>query len=121
MKENINQKKIEEIHNKLVLVAKNKSLITYFDLNKCFDSRNKNFLNPFLPLFEHLNHLNINLCETKKPLLTSLVINKKTGRPGKGFFYVAKELELFKGDPENSGERLDFWYREKNRVYNFSW
>ncbi|MFA5479755.1 MAG: hypothetical protein WC337_06995 [Candidatus Muiribacteriota bacterium] len=119
---NVDENTVYTIYTKLIEVARNRGLITYYELNKILPNKNyKNFLNPFQPLFDNLNALNNQLHEEKKPLITSLVINKKTGKPGKGFFYVAKELKIFDGNPENIEEKDDFWLNEKLKVYKFDW
>lgn len=50
-----------------------------------------------------------------RPLLTAIVINKRTGRPGCGFFVQARELGVM--DPHESNET--FWQREVQRVFDY--
>jgi hypothetical protein len=80
-----------------------------------------NFLNPFQPLFNTLNKLNDELKKHNLPLLTALVVNKNSGRPGKGFFYYARELGIFEGNVDSEFEKDLFWKTEREKVYKFNW
>ncbi|MCK9225447.1 MAG: hypothetical protein M0R46_01105 [Candidatus Muirbacterium halophilum] len=113
---------IINVYEKLVSVSKNKGLIYYFELNKCLPLKNSsNFLNPFQTLFNTLNKLNEELKKQDLPLLTSLVVNKNSGRPGKGFFYYSKTLGIFNGNVDSDFEKDLFWKSEKEKVYKHEW
>jgi len=112
----------EIIFNKLLQVSQRKSLITYYELNKYLPKMgSKNFLNPFQPLFNVLNDLNDWLSDEEKPLITSLVINRKTGLPGKGFFFYASKLGRYDQDLDDLSLRKEFWEQETKKVYEFKW
>ena len=49
-----------------------------------------------------------------RPLLSGVVVNKKTGMPGAGFFKLAKDLGLYDGDDD-----LEYWSKELHRVYAY--
>ncbi len=113
---------LKNIYDTLVKTAERNSLIYYFLLNRDLPKKNSsNFLNPFQPLFNHLNKLNDILVKNEMPLLTSLVVNKKSGTPGRGFFYYAEKLGRFTGDLTSSFDRDKFWQTEKIKVYNYDW
>ena len=113
---------VKSIYKKLITVSNSRGLIYYFELNKCLPAKNSsNFLNPFQPLFNTLNKLNDELSKQDLPLLTALVVNKNSGRPGKGFFYYAKELGKFEGNVDSEFEKDLFWKTEREKVYKFNW
>ena len=53
--------------------------------------------------------------ENGRPLISAIMIHKHDGRPGIGFFHLAKELGLLKtGDDEDR-----FWNEEVKKVFAY--
>lgn len=63
---------------------------------------------------------NISESEHKQgnPLLSAVVVNKDTLKPGDGFFKLAKELGLFKGSLNSQSDKDTFFINELNRVFD---
>ena len=100
----------EAIRERLLEIARNGSTTTYKELGKAvglhWRSRH---------LFDALDEINRHEHGGKRPLLTAVVINAESRRPGPGFFNLAKVLGLF--DPARDDER-GYWERERQRVYS---
>ena len=50
-----------------------------------------------------------------RPMLSAVVVRKDTGKPGNGFFELAKSLGKFN---PNSQRKNSFWQQELQNVYN---
>lgn len=51
-----------------------------------------------------------------RPLLAALVVRKREGTPGPGFYDLARELGLLQGDGD--AEALLFFEQERQRIYD---
>lgn len=94
---------LSETDEILKSTARRKKLLTYAELAssvKTFDLEPQS-----LVLARLLCELLIRDARTGKPILSSLVINQRSGRPGKGFFRLARTLCRFTDDE-------DFWLGE---------
>jgi hypothetical protein len=49
-----------------------------------------------------------------RPLLSAVVVLAESGCPGKGFFTLVRELDIYDG-----ADDLVFWVREVKRVYEY--
>jgi hypothetical protein len=50
-----------------------------------------------------------------RPMLSALAVHEDNGRPGKGFFGLAKGLKQLKDDSEQGKQR--FWEQQKASIY----
>lgn len=95
----------------LQTAARHRRVLTYADLAReastAFD------LGPSSPeLARILCELLVDDASNDRPLLSSLVINKQTGRPGKGFFRLARHYYRFRDDEQ-------FWLDELTAAYEY--
>ena len=79
--------------------------MTHLDMDKSADREKLVELLDEIARFEH---------SEGRPLLTAVVVNKYTLRPGKGFFELAVELGLMKA----KDDRDIFYVNELDRVYH---
>ena len=54
--------------------------------------------------------------EEDRPMLTALLISKDTGRPGEGFYDMARKLNKYAGTTEQ--DDIDFFKQELQAVYD---
>ena len=107
------------IYEKLKEVARDKKLIAYSELNEelklglDFDrpkDRGK--------IGEWLDEILEHEVESGRPMLSAVVVREEEdrsyGAPGDGFFRLASELSVFRGD-----NKYIFWVSELSRVYNY--
>ena len=102
---------LSEIRTVLESVARSGRVLTYADLTReaCTDFE----LRPQSPeLAKLLCELLVEDAANDRPLLSSLVINRLTGRPGKGFFRLARHYYRFSDDEK-------FWLEELSSLYAF--
>jgi len=99
------------IYAELKRIAKTRGLAYYSDIAPLADldmslDRDRAEIGKLLGEISEHEH------EQGKPLLSAVIVHKEGGRPGKGFFTLARELELIKpGEDEEA-----FWSREVERV-----
>ena len=98
----------QAIYEKLKEVARARSKITYGELAKVFGFN------------AHLGSGRIfaEICENEyhhgRPLLAAVVVRKKEGMPGKGFFKVARRLGAYQGSDDTA-----FWRQELGKVHDY--
>ena len=98
----------EAIYEELRKVAKSGGITHYSDIAPLVG------LNPMAPRIPQIlesicRHEN----QAGRPLLSAIVVSKKNGRPGKGFFDLAKGMGL-----HNRGDDDRFWVQELQRVHD---
>lgn len=102
---------LTDVRNVLRSAAKSGRVLTYADLAR--EASISIELGPRSPeLAKLLCELLIEDASNERPLLTSLVINRNTGRPGKGFFRLARHYYRFRDDEE-------FWLEELRSLYDY--
>ena len=98
------------VYDKLVQVARAKSLVTYSEIAPLVTGKINSPRSPML------GKILRNICSYEvqhgRPMLGSVVVHKTDGHPGKGYFKGARILGLLVG-----GEELNFWQSELDRVY----
>ena len=95
-----------EIRDMLVCAAHEKRLVYFSDVGDWVGLG-------ALPAAGLLNPINQHEHEQGRPLLTAVVISKKTGKPGQGFFnFAEKELGIDVGP-----NKATFWVRELCKVF----
>ncbi len=95
----------------LIECAKRQVLVIYTDFSRELRSVQ---LDPHgLPLAELLGQISREENESDGIMLSALVVHYEDGRPGKGFFELARELDREFNDPET------FWIEEVKRVFAF--
>ncbi len=100
--------KARTVRTTLIEVAKHKGTIAYSDVARIADLhvRNQTF-------FRLLDDISTAEHEAGRPLLTAVVVRKKDGMPGQGFFKLATRLGHHRAV---AAKKLD-WIRERDRVY----
>jgi hypothetical protein len=102
---------LKEIRAVLQSAAETERVLTYADLAR--EASTFIDLGPRSPeLARLLCDLLIEDATNSHPLLASLVINRQTGRPGKGFFRLARHYYRFSDDEQ-------FWLDELKSTYAF--
>jgi hypothetical protein len=104
---------------RLQKVARDRSTITYSDLASEMAKAG------LIPLEPHssalaglLGHVNLIEHESRRPLISALVIYKGgDAEPGPGFWNFARDLGIDVGSGPHA--RLDFWSAEVQRCYEF--
>lgn len=109
----------EAVYEKLKEVARDRKLITYSEVNEeCkleldFEKREGR-----VKIGELLSEISEHEVESGRPMLPAVVVRKEEdgtyGDPGEGFYELARELGVFRGD-----NRYIFWVSELNAVYNY--
>jgi len=102
----------EAIYEKLKEVARAKRLITYTEIGENVGLRAND-----PQLWQLLDKINRQEHEQGRPMLSAVVVQKEGesyGAPGDGFFKLAKDLSVFKGD-----NKYIFWVSELNAVHNY--
>lgn len=104
----------EKIRNKLIEIAKEQSLISYGELagfaGMPFDvdsERNR--------LYAILDEINRGEDAQGRPMLSVVVVHKDDGKPGAGFFKLAKHI----GKQKKSVSNDDFFRSEIINVFNY--
>ncbi|HVZ92947.1 MAG TPA: hypothetical protein VG797_00400 [Phycisphaerales bacterium] len=62
---------------------------------------------------EYLGEISEHEHSADRPLLSAIVVDKSTKEPGKGFFTLARDLQIFAGESERA-----FFERECQRVFD---
>ena len=106
----------DNLYDALVRIARSRDRITYqeiapvvgLNLDKAAD-RDK--------LSNLLGDISQNEVAEGRPMLSVVVINAASNQPGKGFFRLAKELDLYSG--KTALDQLDFFVKELTRTYDY--
>ena len=105
---------LNKIRRKLIEVAKKENVISYGDLagfaEMPFDvdsERNR--------LYAILDEINRGEDAQGRPMLSVVVVHKDDGKPGAGFFKLAKHIGLQKKSVSND----DFYTSEMIKVFNY--
>lgn len=53
--------------------------------------------------------------ENGNPMLSALIVHSGDGKPGEGFYKLAKDLDKF----EDGDDKEKFWQNELNQVYDY--
>ncbi len=97
------------ILEKLRDVAAKRGLIHYSEINSLVN------LAPHSPdLAQLLGKVSRADHQAGRPLLSAIVVRQSNGRPGEGFFRMARHIGAFRGDDDE-----DFWMNEVQRVYDY--
>jgi len=101
------------MRKKLTEVAKRATVITYGDLGAIFgyDMKNPDERNQ---LYYQLGEISWAEHDKRRPLLSSVVVHKDDNMPGGGFFSLAKDAGLMKGNDKDV-----FFAQELNRLYEY--
>lgn len=102
----------EIIYQEIAKVARSGGTTYYSDIAPLvgldmMSPADRNRISDILDEISRVEHANGN------PLLSAVVISKARKRPGKGFFALAKGLNLYDGNPDAKSE---FWKQELRRV-----
>ena len=100
------------IYEKLQEVARAKKVITYTEIGQEFGFKAND-----PRLWQILDEINRQEHEAGRPMLSAVVVQKEGeghGAPGDGFFRLASELSVFRGD-----NKYIFWVSELNVVHNY--
>ena len=100
-----------DIYEKLIEVARSRSLIGYDDLNKELSLGLDFEMPPDRDLIgQWLDEISKHEVEAERHMLSAVVGHKEGTSvvdPGKGFYKCARELDIYKG-----GDDLGFWAKE---------
>jgi hypothetical protein len=100
-----------EGRDSLIECARSQVLVTYSDFARELRSVQ---LDPHgQPLAELLGQISNEANKADGIMLSALVVRYEDGRPGKGFFELARQLDRKFDDPET------FWIEEVKRVFAF--
>jgi len=102
----------EAIYEKLKEVAQAKRLITYTDIGEKVGLKAND-----PQLWQLLDKINRQEHKQGRPMLSAIVVQKEGesyGAPGDGFFKLARDLSVFRGD-----NKYIFWVSELNAVHNY--
>ena len=102
----------EEARQAMIAVAKAQTTICYSDLVQEITSIK--FQAHDFTLFHLLGQASTEESQAGRGMLTAVVVRIEDGRPGEGFFDLARELGY------DSSDRDDFWVSELNKVHS-SW
>lgn len=105
----------------LILLARKKGeqIIGYQQLcNECKISLQMNNPADVQTLSESLTRISQSEHQQGRPLLSAIVYDKNAGRPGKGFFAMAKDLKKYNGSDDEI-KKIEFFAKELKDVYLF--
>ena len=104
----------ERVRTALVDLAQRRSIIYYGDLSlRIWGNQNAENLRSLAGL---LGDISIEEQRRNRGLLSALVVNKKTGIPGPGFFELS--ARFYNNVPNGDYQRLKWWEKERDRVYD---
>ena len=104
----------QAIYEELMRVAKGQRLTNYGDIAPLarLDMRNpvdRNEIGRILDEISNAEH------QQSRPLLSAVVVQKEFNIPGKGFFALARRLDLYSGHDDLSD--VAFWASEVTKVH----
>ena len=97
-----------DVRAKLIEYAKQEELVSFGEVGDWVGVIARDVARQLLNPINEAEH------SAGRPLLSSIVVNKRTQRPGCGFFIQARQLGV--ADRFDSDE--DFWKREAQRVFD---
>lgn len=108
---------IREIGRTLEELAKQQRTINYIDIVRRYDlpDLSRDWSNH--PLSGIFHVLDLEDYINGRLFITSLVVNERDSRPGKGFFETAFVLRRFQGPLEDSAARESFWIGELSSLF----
>ena len=103
----------EQIHEVLIKTAKQNVTISYSEVGKVvgLDMANRGERSKLANILDEINKEEHGL---GRPLLSVVVVQKESGRPGKGFFDLARELSKQKPHDDNQ----IFFANERKKVFD---
>jgi len=103
----------EGIYEELKRVAKAESYTTYAKISPLagLDMGNQADRNEIAKI---LGDISTHEHSSQHPLLSAVVVLAEEGKPGQGFFTLARDLGLYEG-----GDDLKFWLDEIKRVHQY--
>jgi hypothetical protein len=104
----------KQIYDVLINTARNKRTIKYKDLAKTVGlDWHKNY-GQCRQIFSILGAICTAEDQQGHPLLSAVAVRQDTGRPGIGFFNVARDLGRHTGHDD-----ISFWKKERDKVWLF--
>lgn len=105
---------VECVYNYLITIAnKQRNTITYAEMEKfCGMVHNQQNVQKLIKI---LNHTMMYNKMRNEPLIATLVVNKETERPGKGYYKTLKELDI------EASDEVEFFVKEIQRIRNYKW
>jgi hypothetical protein len=104
----------EEIYKALIQVARKQTVIHYSDLAMQL-GLNMDLPQDRVKIGQILDDINFNEHSNERPLISAVVVHKGSLRPGEGFFKMAKDWNIFKGNDS------DFFYIQELRKVHDHW
>ncbi len=99
----------------LIHAAKNKTIVSYSDVAKIMGlPPTGNYTGKEIGIL--LGEISEEEVNNKRPMLTALAVSKNAPYPSEGFFVLAKQLGIFKGEGEK--EEKQFWEETREAVYS---
>ena len=98
------------LYDILIGVARQRGRITYGRLGNEFG-----VAPPFRTLIHALDRVSRAAHAAGRPMLSAVVVNRETGRPGSGFYLLAWDLG------KTVSDEVDFWESEREKVYETDW
>ncbi|MBA7631262.1 hypothetical protein ES703_38792 [subsurface metagenome] len=104
----------EKVRELLIETARSEKTITYAEVGKL---ANLSMVNPHhrTELADTLDEINREERENGGPMLSVVVVQKDSKRPGRGFFVLARDLQRQAPDIDDE----TFFVGELNRVYEY--
>ena len=99
----------EDVRDKLIEVARNRGLTTYGEL-KPIAKLPAVSIGPRV-----LDGISRAEAREGRPMLSAVVVNQDTGRPGDGFYRLAAEI----GRAESPAPDVAFWEEEREALYRY--
>ncbi len=107
-----------EAYRVLIHAARDKRFLTYKPLIEILKLKRGNYAQS--QVGKLLGEISEDAYHAGLPLLTAIVVNQSTHRPGAGFFELAQTLGKLPAGPSEQ-QRQNFWESEVQRVYNCNW
>ena len=103
------------VYCQLIQAARNKALISYSEVAEIMKlPPSGNYMERQIGIL--LGEISAEELHYERPMLSALAKSKNKLRPGHGFFVLAKELGVYKGEGEE--DEMQFWEKTRNEVYS---
>jgi hypothetical protein len=102
----------QTIYNRLKEAARKKELVTYKELAAAAGLDWDRNYGQCRQIFSILRDICIAEVKQGRPMLSAIAVRQDTGMPGAGFFALARKLDCYQGETDNS-----FWLAERDEVF----